>query len=103
MMLASLFMNGLGRYFSAKYGMIMGAYSRLAEVPAALVTEMPYSEALDTLALAGTRAAAIAAVVIILLAMIAASYAKSIGTSLKETRDTEYDIEPEKGVPLKAE
>ncbi|MDR1148619.1 MAG: adenylate/guanylate cyclase domain-containing protein [Spirochaetaceae bacterium] len=65
---------------------MLGAYTKLKSVPAMLVTEMSYSEALSGLMFAAKRAAIIAAAVIFFLALMLISFTKSINISLKNPK-----------------
>jgi adenylate cyclase len=78
--------SGRQTYVSGEGLRMLGAYTKLAAVPAAVITEMPYSSALSGLVFAAKRAAAAAAAVILLLALILVSFTRSINKSLKKLK-----------------
>jgi adenylate cyclase len=65
---------------------MLGAYTKLTSVPAVLITEMSYSEALSGLLFAAKRAAFAAAAVIFFLVLALTSFTKNINLSLKKLK-----------------
>ncbi|MDR0410268.1 MAG: adenylate/guanylate cyclase domain-containing protein [Spirochaetaceae bacterium] len=76
--------SGQEYYVSNTGERILGAYTMLDSVPAALITETTYRAALSGLLLTAKRAVLIAACVIFFMTLILVSFIKSINTSLKK-------------------
>ncbi|MDR1363269.1 MAG: adenylate/guanylate cyclase domain-containing protein [Spirochaetaceae bacterium] len=78
--------GGRERYVSSEGQNMLGAYTKLQSIPAALITEVSYSAALGDLVFAAKRAVATAAFVIFLMALILMLFIKNINLSLKKLK-----------------
>jgi adenylate cyclase len=78
--------SGSQTYISGGGLRMLGAYTKLTAVPAVLITEMSYNEALSGLLFAAKRAAVAAAAVIFFLALTLISFTKNTNLSLRKLK-----------------